>query len=149
MPYKDRDRRLAKNRANNKRWYAANREAAIAAKAVRRERIRAELRKLVDQARDRPCMDCGGTFPVVCMDFDHVRGKKHKNVADMVSNCASVPVILAEIAKCDVVCSNCHRVRTYNRSRSAGSDSGSPLGSGPRSESSSLSPASGLNGAFV
>lgn len=62
-----------------------------------------------------PCMDCGGSFPIICMDFDHVRGEKVGNVADLVKKNKPFDVILAEIAKCDVVCANCHRIRTAAR----------------------------------
>jgi lysyl-tRNA synthetase class I len=48
------------------------------------------------------------------MDFDHVRGKKHKNVMELVPT-LSKKKIDEEIAKCEVVCSNCHRVRTHMR----------------------------------
>lgn len=51
-------------------------------------------------------------------DFDHVRGKKRKNVGAMVNgHNFSVEKIIEEIAKCDVVCSNCHRERTFSRLR--------------------------------
>src|SRR5690349_20946122 len=60
-----------------------------------------------------PCMDCGGNFPPVAMDFDHVRGEKEFSIAA----CAkfSWARLMEEIGKCDVVCANCHRIRTHNR----------------------------------
>jgi hypothetical protein len=61
----------------------------------------------------RPCMDCGQSFPFPCMDFDHVRGVKKKDV----SSCNTLATVKTEIAKCDVVCANCHRLRTYIRQR--------------------------------
>jgi len=48
------------------------------------------------------------------MDFDHVRGRKHKNVMELVPT-LSKKKIDEEIAKCEVVCSNCHRIRTHMR----------------------------------
>ena len=67
-----------------------------------------------DSVKDAPCMDCGGTFPPECMDFDHVRGeKKVKAVGDLLR--CSLVVRLTEIAKCDLVCANCHRIRTRKR----------------------------------
>jgi hypothetical protein len=48
------------------------------------------------------------------MDFDHVRGQKAFNIG----NCrydVSVERLLQEIAKCDVVCAVCHRLRTVRR----------------------------------
>jgi hypothetical protein len=49
------------------------------------------------------------------MDFDHARGEKVINVGLMVGWGYTVAEILSEIAKCDVVCANCHRKRTYER----------------------------------
>jgi hypothetical protein len=48
------------------------------------------------------------------MDFDHVRGVKHKNVAELIPT-LSKKKIDDEIKKCEVVCSNCHRIRTHLR----------------------------------
>ena len=47
------------------------------------------------------------------MDFDHIRGKKLHNVAWLVN--VSERRLLEEIAKCDLVCANCHRIRTARR----------------------------------
>ena len=62
-----------------------------------------------------PCADCGHTYPPVVMDFDHVpeRGVKLRAIARMWSR--SKEAIVAEIAKCDLVCANCHRLRTWAR----------------------------------
>jgi hypothetical protein len=60
-------------------------------------------------------MDCGQTFPPYVMDFDHVRGEKKYNVGLMASSGYSLKMIAAEIQKCDLVCANCHRIRTHQR----------------------------------
>jgi len=59
------------------------------------------------------CMDCGETNPIV-LDFDHLKDKKY-NVSRMIHDGFSWAAIKKEIAKCEVVCANCHRIRTYNR----------------------------------
>jgi hypothetical protein len=64
--------------------------------------------------KDKPCMDCGQRFPPCCMDFDHRPGEV-KSFGISTSRSRSFEVILAEIKKCDVVCSNCHRLRTADR----------------------------------
>jgi len=61
-----------------------------------------------------PCLDCKISYPYYVMDFDHVRGRKHKNVMELIPT-LSKKLIDEEIAKCEIVCSNCHRIRTYNR----------------------------------
>lgn len=71
-------------------------------------------RKLIIDLKDKPCMDCGKTYPHPCMDFDHRPGTtKVKDLSQMTGY--HEDTIRKEAAKCDVVCSNCHRVRTYNR----------------------------------
>lgn len=74
----------------------------------------ASNKALVNTYKQKPCMDCRQTFPPYVMDFDHVRGEKVGNISSM---CANRPVatILTEIEKCDLVCSNCHRIRTNSR----------------------------------
>ena len=58
-------------------------------------------------------MDCGIKYPPYVMDFDHL-GDKEFVISKGVSMHSPIK-LLKEIAKCDVVCSNCHRLRTYNR----------------------------------
>jgi hypothetical protein len=66
-------------------------------------------------AKDGPCTDCGVRYPPYVMQFDHVRGVKRLNVSAMASCTYGPAPILAEIAKCDLVCANCHAERTYAR----------------------------------
>ncbi len=68
---------------------------------------------LIHRLKSVPCTDCGNTFPVYCMEFDHTRGEKVCNVPKL-WHCSEA-VFLAEVEKCDVVCSNCHRIRTHTR----------------------------------
>ena len=69
-------------------------------------------RKIIDAIKNGPCVDCGNTFPPCAMDFDH-RGNKLDSVSRLVSNGFSINKIMEEIAKCDLVCANCHRIRTH------------------------------------
>jgi hypothetical protein len=70
--------------------------------------------EIVQSAKQRPCMDCGGVFRPEAMDFDH-RGDEPKAFNLSLSDGYPLDQVLEEIAKCDVVCSNCHRVRTVRR----------------------------------
>ncbi len=76
---------------------------------------RAKNRAAVDALKAIPCMDCGECFPAICMDFDHRPGTdKLFEVGDKIFF-LGMKKLLDEIAKCDVVCSNCHRIRTQSR----------------------------------
>ena len=71
--------------------------------------------QILDDLRRVPCADCRGRFPPCAMDFDHREGSdKRIGVTRMVGR-AGIERILAEAAKCDIVCANCHRARTYGR----------------------------------
>lgn len=61
-----------------------------------------------------PCVDCGIQYHPVCMDFDHVRGEKAFNLGAGMSDGLGIEKLRAEIAKCDVRCANCHRLRHHN-----------------------------------
>jgi len=60
------------------------------------------------------CADCGYKDHAVALDFDHLPGfEKSFNIAR--STWRARHLIEAEVAKCEVVCANCHRIRSYNR----------------------------------
>jgi formate-dependent nitrite reductase cytochrome c552 subunit len=71
-------------------------------------------RDYVRNLKTNPCADCHKIYPPCVMDFDHVRGKKKFNIARGL-NKVSKDKLEAEILKCDLVCSNCHRIRTELR----------------------------------
>ena len=60
------------------------------------------------------CADCGINDSRV-LDLDHVTGNKVANVSDMISGDVGWSKIVTEISKCDIVCANCHRIRTHTR----------------------------------
>lgn len=85
-----------KKKARNAAYYAAN-------------------RAIIDAAKDVPCKLCGQRFPVVCMDFHH-RDPADKEICIGHAVGSRSPAKLAEeIAKCDVYCSNCHRIIEHGR----------------------------------
>lgn len=61
------------------------------------------------------CADCKQHIPVCALDFDHVRGMKLGGIADLVTKKISFSTLQAEMEKCELVCANCHRIRTFNR----------------------------------
>ena len=60
------------------------------------------------------CTDCGYNAHWAALDFDHVRGEKLFTVAQQIGK-VGTDKLWAEIAKCEVVCANCHRIRTQER----------------------------------
>jgi hypothetical protein len=87
-PYK------ARATANNRRYRARN---------------RGRVREYLAASK---CVDCGiDEFAV--LEFDH-REPHHKaaDISSLARWAGSWQAVLAEIAKCDVVCANCHRRRT-------------------------------------
>jgi hypothetical protein len=74
-----------------------------------------QRRDFIDSLRARPCADCKNGFPTVVMEFDHRDpGTKSYTVSRMVMF-ATFDEIRTEAAKCDIVCANCHRMRTYRQ----------------------------------
>lgn len=63
------------------------------------------------------CVDCGSKYAPHVLDFDHVRGEKIENLSRLVYKTCDMALIKDEIRKCDIVCANCHRERTYRRQK--------------------------------
>ena len=79
------------------------------------------LKAWMIQLKSNPCTDCKGIFPVCCMDFDHKKGTiKSYNLGSMFAHHYSRELIESELAKCELVCSNCHRIRTRDRRINSG-----------------------------
>lgn len=107
-----------------KRYYKKNRQACIdragAWNKKNRRKKYLKMKAWLDELRSNPCMDCNRTFPPVCMDFDHRPGEiKRACVAVLMRNGFSKETVMAEIVKCDLVCANCHRIRTQKRCEEA------------------------------
>jgi len=80
---------------------------------VRRRRNSA-ARFIADILRAAPCTDCNKRYPAQVMEFDHL-GDKNEEISVMVGRNPKPSALFAEIAKCELVCANCHRIRTINR----------------------------------
>jgi hypothetical protein len=66
----------------------------------------------VDYKEQNSCYDCGQRYPHYVTDFDHRDpATKKGNVSTMVTG--SLKLLKEEIDKCDLVCANCHRIRTH------------------------------------
>jgi hypothetical protein len=93
-----------------KNYYRKNR------KKIRERQQRWRENKNVEYLamKQSPCADCRMTFIPWVMEFDHIDpDNKISDVSRL--RVAPTELLLEEIAKCDVVCANCHRIREYNR----------------------------------
>lgn len=78
-------------------------------------RKKKKIQDLVSKYKsENPCCDCHKKYDPICMDFDHINDDKIKNVSALVNH-GSFKKIKEEIDKCELVCANCHRIRTRDR----------------------------------
>ena len=104
--------------AYSREHYKNNKQEYLDKAKSRNQRISGENRtKLFAYLSQHPCVDCGETDAYV-LELDHVRGKKSNDIAKMVIDGYSWSTIEAEIAKCEVRCANCHRIRENEKSSS-------------------------------
>lgn len=85
-------------------------------KNIRQNQSRAERMAVISKMKSGPCVDCANRFPPECMDFDHIGNDKTNRVSALAWQ-GPLQRALDEIAKCELVCANCHRIRTKNRGR--------------------------------
>ena len=99
--------RIRNQRPTNVSYYWRNREAEIFRVRVRQ----AGTVEMLREWRDVPCADCGRRFEPYQMDFDHRDpATKLFNLMTGRASLMSDEKLLAEVAKCDIVCANCHRM---------------------------------------
>jgi len=87
-------------------------------KCARRRRLllinRSNRRQELIRFKGGECAQChiqvGEEWPPVCFDFHHCKGKKEYNIAKLINSWNSKrALVLEELQKCIVLCSNCHR----------------------------------------
>ena len=84
--------------------------------AKERDRLRADEKRAALAAYKviQCCVDCGYNDDARALEFDHIPGsEKIQSVASMMYK--SWDKIWDEVAKCEVVCANCHAIRTMDR----------------------------------
>jgi hypothetical protein len=91
-------------------WYLRHKDEQCVRASNTRKRVQDYVRQI---KQITPCADCGVLYPYYVMDFDHIDGDKKFNLAN--STQQGFLIVKKEIEKCEVVCSNCHRIRTHNR----------------------------------
>lgn len=109
----NRDKHRARDRAYSAQYWRENKEELT---RKQQNRMAERYAKIAEIKEASPCKDCGNKFPAICMDFDHLDGSaKVADVSKMVNDKRPWAEVFAEIAKCDLVCANCHRIRTQKR----------------------------------
>lgn len=78
-----------------------------------------EVRKYVREFKKEynVCADCNRDYPPYVLEFDHVDPKSKVFNVGNASSAPSMEALIDEIHKCDIVCSNCHKIREYKRER--------------------------------
>lgn len=107
MPYKNKEDRniYAKNHYNK------NKDRYI----LRNKKQRNAILDFISNIKSwKSCKDCWNIYPNCAMDFDHLSDKEF-NISASARKWFSKEKILKEISKCELVCSNCHRIRTFKR----------------------------------
>ena len=111
-----REKNKGKLQAYQRAWRITNNISVSIAQKKHSKKKRALRYKMIANAKDKQCADCGLRYPPCVMDFDHVRGKKLFTIADNIKG--PLLKLIEEIEKCDIVCANCHRLRELQRRES-------------------------------
>jgi hypothetical protein len=84
--------------------------------ATKRRRWRELVQWHNELKESMPCADCGAFFHHAAMTWDHLPGEEKVTEVSQLRR-ISRRAVLAEIAKCELVCANCHAVRSFERRR--------------------------------
>ena len=96
--------------------YQANRKRRYAHNKRRQKEFRDWYTSL---KKDKPCADCGQVFHPAAMHWDHLPGFEKTGPLGSLVRRGSRELMLEEVAKCELVCANCHAVRTVTRAHAA------------------------------
>ncbi len=111
-------RSKAQQRRYASRHYRENSaQYKLRAKAHDRRKAKVLRRYIADYLSSHPCIGCGEADPIV-LEFDHRNAAEKKfNIANAPKLGVAIDKVIAEIAKCDIRCANCHRRRTFQQRR--------------------------------
>lgn len=100
-------------KAVSRKHYEANKQAYFDRNQQVRRRQKERLLEIKSQS---PCRDCGQTFHPFIMEFDHLSADD-KTFSIGRRGSKSNKQIQTEIDKCDLLCANCHKLRTFRRNQ--------------------------------
>ena len=122
MPRKDPEKRREYQREYMRSWYQKNKATHIAYVRKRDKRIETWLKEYKSSLS---CPECGESHPA-CLEFHHLNPKDKKFTIGRQERRATLKSLQEEIAKCRVLCANCHR-KEHWRQRNKEKESGRPL----------------------
>jgi len=97
MPYKDPE----KQKSFRQKWYAKRRK---------------EKKEFLDKIKKEPCSRCGKTFPPICMDLHHRNPNNKKDtISNLMNGTYDLSQLKLEVEKCELLCSNCHRLHHFKK----------------------------------
>jgi len=92
---------------------------------VKSAKHRKELHKTLEELHlykeKNGCADCRNHYPHYVLEFDHKPEYQKIDVVYRVLRTYGPEAAWIEVGKCDVVCANCHKIRTYQREQDHGS----------------------------
>ncbi len=111
MPFKDPEKRRAYQRQYKRRWYQENKAKHIS--YVRKREVGMET-WFRGYKETLSCEICGENYPA-CLDFHHIDPSRKKFSVSAKRDRPSLKQLQEEIAKCQVLCANCHRKEHYGQ----------------------------------
>lgn len=106
------DKQGLKAAASKKAWYNKNSDYV-------KQQAKLDLaskRRFINAVKSYPCTDCHGSWPSYVMQFDHLDASLKIGAISKIVLSKGWKTIIKEIMKCDVLCANCHALRTHKRS---------------------------------
>lgn len=95
-------------------YYHLNHERQLTLALIRKKKSYYKKRDLINKLKEVPCTDCHKKYPYYVMDFDHKDSNdKIGDISHMIS--MSEKNLMNEVSKCEIVCANCHRIRTFGK----------------------------------
>jgi transposase len=75
----------------------------------------ANTKRLRELKENIGCVDCKEMYPHYVLEFDHLPQYEKLGIVTNIARRYSWEKALEEVKKCDIVCANCHNIRTWNR----------------------------------
>lgn len=104
-----------------KDWYKNNADRERKKRYLEKRKRNEEIKGFLDNEKSKPCSDCKISYHPFVMDYDHVDPKKKKMmISQAVRRGATLESVKRELEKCELVCANCHRMRTLRQMKNTG-----------------------------